>query len=329
MSRFRLQLRFIALSLLFFLGVVSVLFVQLPGSSLLWRELQNTGHTVLFAIMTLAFMAILRGVFPAAGNKTVISYMLASAVLVTVAVLTELGQLLTHREPSLNDIIRDLAGVLIGLGLYATIDPCFMALWKRHCYVLRIGAFILSSCLLVVSLLPLLHLAFAYMQRNEAFPVIIDFQAGWAKPFLQFNQAVLTQVAAPDLLALGIDHQDQQQVSQLNLNQGKYPGISIIEPYPDWSAYNTLILELYSPQAQAFGLVLLIHDSQHNQAYSDRFNQALTVKPGNNRFRIPLPGVEHAPAGLDMDMMHIANVMLFAVNIDGPVKLYPDTLSLE
>ena len=329
LSRLRPQARHIVLLLIFVLGIVSVLFVQLPGSSLLWRELQNTGHTILFAILALTFMGLLRGVAPSAVNKALVSYAIAGAVLVTAAVLTELGQLLTHREPSLNDMVRDMAGGLIGLGLYVSIDTCFIALCRQYCYVLRIGAFMLSCCLLAVSLLPLLQLALAYVQRNEAFPVVIDFQADWTKPFLQLNQAVLTRVAAPGSLTSGKQHHDHQQVSELKLNRGHYPGISMIEPYPDWSAYNTLILDVYSLQAHALSLVLRIHDSQHNQEYSDRFNQTLTVMPGMNRFRIQLLSVQYAPVNRDMDMSHIASVILFAVNIDGAVKLYPGMLNLE
>lgn len=307
------------------------MFVQLPGSSLLWRELQNTGHTILFAVITLAFMGMLRGVRgdPVEVNKAYISYVYAGAILVIFAVLTELGQLFTHREPSLIDIVRDMAGIVIGLGVYASIDTCFMPLWTRHRYLPRISMLILSSCLLVVSLLPLLHLSFAYAQRNDAFPVIIDFQAAWVKPFLQLNQAVLIHAAAPDSLASMNDRADRQQVSQLILNNGKYPGVSITESYPDWSAYNMLTLDLYSLEDQTINLVLRIHDSQHNQEFSDRFNQVLTVIPGKNRFRVPLHQVEHAPAGRDMDMMHIASIMLFAMNIDNPVKFYPGMLYLE
>lgn len=324
-----LQVRLIVLSLLFLIGVLSILFVELPGSSLLWRELQNTGHTILFALMTLAFMSILQVVLPAAADKVMIRYAITFAVVAIVAVLTELSQQLTHREPSLIDMARDMAGVLIGLGLYAYIDPGVMARCKRHCHVLKIVTLILSACLLAVSLFPLLHLAFAYVQRNQAFPVVIDFQAAWPKPFLHINQAVLTQIDAADFLAINQNRSVQQQVTKLQLKRGKYPGISIIEPYPDWSAYNTLILELYSPQAHAFGLVLRIHDSQHNQSYSDRFNQRLTVKPGNNRFRIPLLAVEQAPASRDMSMMHISNLMFFAVDIDDSIELYPVTVKLE
>ena len=279
--------------------------------------------------MTLVFMGILRCVRPVADSKALLSYAISIAVLAAVAVLSELGQQLTHREPSMVDTLRDMAGIVIGLGFYAYADSSVIALSKQYSYVLRISALVFSVCLLVVSLFPLLHLAFAYVQRNDAFPVIIDFEAVWGIPFIRLDQSVLIPAAAPDSLTSMIERTDQQRVFQLTLNRSQYPGISMVEPYPDWSAYKTLTLELYSWQVQTIKLVLRIHDSQHNQEYADRFNLDLTVNPGYNRYRIPLIDIEHAPAGRQMDMKHIANIMLFAVDIEDAVKLYPGTLKLE
>jgi VanZ family protein len=38
-------------------------------------------------------------------------------------VVVELLQLLMHREASVVDIVRDFAGIVVGLSLYASIDP--------------------------------------------------------------------------------------------------------------------------------------------------------------------------------------------------------------
>ena len=187
----------------------------------------------------------------------------------------------------------------------------------------------MSISLLALSLFPLSHLASAYVQRDEVFPVIIDFQAGWAKSFLRFNQTLVTQVEASELLASGVNIADKRHVSQLTITPGSYPGVSVIEPYPDWSAYKTLRLEIHSSQAQAFDLVLRIHDGLHNNDYSDRFNRPLKLMPGRNMFRIPLDEIQRAPAARDMDMRQIAGIMLFAVDLDSPVKFYPITLRLE
>ena len=60
LSRYGIHLGFIILTSVFVIGVLTVIFVQLPGNTLFWRELQNSGHTILFMVMTLIFMMMLR-----------------------------------------------------------------------------------------------------------------------------------------------------------------------------------------------------------------------------------------------------------------------------
>lgn len=328
-SGLRRNLKITILSTVFSLGITAVLFAQLPGDTLLWREIQNSGHTIVFAILTMVFIVLLRSLRPAGVYKVLTGYVITVAVMVAVAIVTELGQLLTHREPSLNDVVRDMAGMLLGLGLYACIDPCLIAPWRRDSHKLRISTLIFSCCLLTVSMFPLMHLAAAYLQRNDALPVIVDLRAGWSRPFLQMNQAELMQVTAPYTLTSGEYTAGKQRVSQLILDTGSYSGVSVVEPYPDWSAFKTLQLQIYSAQMQAFDLVIRIHDSQHNHDHADRFNQSLTLLPGNNTFRIPLSDIERAPRARDMNLRQIASIQLFAVNLDNPVKFYPGIIKLE
>jgi len=306
-------------------GIFAVLFGQLPGDSLLWRELQNTGHTPLFGVIALATLGILRNVHPVAGNRPLVGYSMAGIASLAVAFLSEFGQLLTYRDPSVSDMIRDLAGVTVGLGIAAGFDPRMKSFWHKQRHGSRAATIVLSGCLLAVSLFPLAHLATAYGQRNGAFPVVIDFKAHWSKPFLQLKHATLTRDIAPATWT----PVSEQRLARLVINRARYPGVSMVEPYPDWSGFETLTLVIYSPLSQSFDLVLRIHDKLHNQAYADRFNQKLTVTPGENRFRIPLPAIRNAPVGRDMDMTRITDVTLFATNIVSPVDCYLGPLSLE
>lgn len=307
------------------MSVLAVLFGQLPGDSLLWGELQNTGHTPLFGVIALATLGILRNVHPIAGNRPLVGYSMAGIASLAVAFLSEFGQLLTHRDPSVSDMIRDLTGITVGLGIAAGFDPRMKPFWHKQRHGSRAATIVLSGCLLAASLFPLAHLATAYGQRNGAFPVVIDFKAHWSKPFLRLKHATLTRDIAPTAWT----PVSGQQVARLTLNRALYPGVAMIEPFPDWSGFETLTLVIYSPLPQTFDLVLRIHDKLHNQAYEDRFNQQLTVTPGENRFRIPLLAIQDAPVGRDMDMTRITNVTLFATGIASPVNCYLGPLNLE
>lgn len=230
--------------------------------------------------------------------------------------MSEYVQLLTARDPSSYVCHRVLIGIVAGLGVYAGVDPLMKPLWSNLRCGLRSGTVILSCFLLAASLFPLVRLTIATIQRNEAFPVIIDFEAGWSKPFLQFQHASLISVT-------------EDQLSQLVLKPARYPGVSMVEPCPDWSAFESLAFVIHSRQPYPFQLVLRIHDKLHNQERADRFNRSLMVKHGESRFRIPLAEIKNAPANRDMDMTRITGLTLFAVDTVRPVDFYIGSLRLE
>jgi hypothetical protein len=307
-------------SLLFYSAVVlfvpGILFMRLPGDSMLWREFQNAGHTPLFGLVALVILFGLRVYIPAARDRPLYGYLVSAVVSLGIGVMSEFGQLLTDRDPSVYDVLRDLVGIIAGLGITAGIDPRMKPLWGKLRWELQPGTVILSCILFAASLFPLVRLAIASIQRNEAFPVIIDFEAGWSKPFLQLQHAVLGSVT-------------ENQLSQLVLKPARYPGVSMVEPCPDWSAFESLTFVIHSTQSLPFQLVLRIHDKLHNQDHADRFNRTLIVRHGENRFRIPLAEIRNAPAGREMDMARITGLTLFAVDTVQPVNFYIGPLRLE
>jgi len=326
--KLKLRIGSILLLLLILASVAMIMFGFLPGESLIWGEIQNTGHTILFVFITLAFIGLLRYALPPIRNKSIAAYVITFLALVTVAALTELGQQLTNREPSLADVVRDIAGVLIGLGLFAFADSRLVLVTRRHYRKFRTGTLVFSAVLLVTSLWPLIHLSHAYVERNQAFPVIVDFQNDWARSFLEVNNAVLTRAAAPEGLLKGGASGDER-VALLNLNAGDFPGIVIVEPYPDWSAYKVLEIDLFFPHSKNMNVMLRIHDKDHNQEYTDRFNRLLELEPGHNNFQIPLRNVEHAPVNRKMNMQQISGLVLFASNMDNSLDMYPRVMRLR
>ena len=305
--------------------VAAITFWQLPGNSLLWRELQNTGHTPLFGCLALAILFILRESFPPVRGNPLLAYPLAGIASLALGIFIELGQLLTHRDPSVSDVLRDLAGIIAALSIYAGIDSRLVSVWHRQHKGLRAGTIALGCCLFLGGLVPLGQQIMVSLQRDSAFPVIIDPGADWSGAFLQFDHATLALVPAPERWT----SVSGQHVARLVLKPARYPGIAVIEPYPDWSAFANLRFTLYSSETRPFDLVLRIHDQLHDQAYSDRFNLELRVMPGENVFRIPLASIQYAPADRSMDLKRIAGLMLFAIDITSPVEFYLDTMRLE
>lgn len=322
-----LQNRLLIFSLALAVGVVTVMFVQLPCNSLLCREIQNTGHIFLFALMTLALMPLMRNRRAAKTRYWLVDYAIVCGGMVALGIITELGQVVTQREPDLNDMLRDGAGIAVGLGLYAFYDLSVPRLTRSH-WILKTCLLGASLGVLAVCFYPMMNAAWSGLQRDRAFPVIADFGARWTRTFVWLNQASLEPAMTPAGLT-ATENGARYGAVRLILNPEAYAGISLFEPYPDWSGYQTLSLEVYSPHARPISVVLRIHDEQHDQTYADRFNRALTLRPGNNRIQILLRDVAQAPDQREMDMKRISNLMLFAEDIDEVICLYPSIIRLE
>ena len=211
--------------------------------------------------------------------------------------------------------------------MYAFADRDWSRKNQRN-HPLKAGLLLISVVLLAASFSPLLNMVSASLQRDQAFPVIADFGTGWTRAFLQLNRAALTQVADQQGLTATKKGAERPTV-QLTLKPGRYPGVAMVEPCMDWSGYGALSLELYSPHANPINIVLRIHDYWHNQAYSDRFNRTLTLRPGSNRIQIPLSSIVESPAGREMDMKRIGGLMLFVVDVEDTIRLYPGVIRLE
>jgi hypothetical protein len=116
---------------------------------------------------------------------------------------------------------------------------------------------------------------------------------------------------------------------RLDLKPGAYPGIGIVEPHPDWSGYRVLAITIVSDLDAPLPIAIRVHDAAHDQRYEDRFNRALTVAPGVNRFTIALDDIRHAPDRREMNMRRIRGVLLFAYQRTQPTHLYLGPIRLE
>ncbi|MDA3834212.1 MAG: hypothetical protein PF495_12545, partial [Spirochaetales bacterium] len=171
---------------------------------------------------------------------------------------------------------------------------------------------------------PLTYLSAAYMQRKAAFPVVFDLSSNWLRPFLRLNNAVIKPHEDNEIRVDG-----ESRLSRIDLKSGAYPGVSILETTPDWSAYKTLRIVVHSKLSQPFELVLRIHDDQHDYAYTDRFNKAMTINKGTNYFYIPLEDIKNSPANREMNMMQIREMTFFSAQYFDELYFYLGAVRLE
>ena len=145
----------------------------------------------------------------------------------------------------------------------------------------------------------------------------MDLRANWAASFIKLADAV----QVPDICAPGM--------TGIELLPAIYPGVSVDEPYPDWRSYQYLELTLYSSSPEPFELTLRIHDRLHDQSHTDRYNRTLAIRPGTNRFRIPLTEVSNGPIERPLKLGDIAGVMLFALDPPQPRRICIGNMRLD
>jgi hypothetical protein len=285
----------------------------------------DAGHTPLFGGVALAVLGLLRARERGASDRA----LRWRAFLLTVAIgaVTEVLQVFQgNREPSLSDLVRDAAGAAAFLLLLPPRHPVPGTDGLRPVLRHPWAAWSTGVLLLAASAANLGLTTAAYIARDRALPALAAFDgAWWERWFVETQDSSLSAQARPP----GLDASLAEPLARLDLKPGAYPGIGIVEPHPDWSGYRRLVITIVSDLDAPLPIAIRVHDAAHDQRYADRFNRALAVVPGVNRFTIALDEIRHAPDRREMDMRRIRGVLLFAYQRTQPTHLYLGPIRLE
>ena len=271
--------------------VLALLFSPVQANNLWWREAQNSGHVILFIFFAFVIYSQVKVKLPLVKTPLVYSFVLVIGFLLGVAI--EILQTLAQRDSSLNDLYGNFLGTVTGLCIIATYS-----LIKAQKTKTAVVTIICAASFLLLGMAPLIQLSWHYMERDKAFPVIVDFDSSWSKSFVKYHK-------------------------------GSYPGVSIVETEPDWSGYQGLRLNIYSSSKQIIDINLRVHDSVHDQQQFDRFNMKLKIQPGFNEFLVPISVIKQGPAGRVLDITNIAGIILFGHQWSEWQRLELSVISLE
>lgn len=318
-------------------------FANLPERSQFWRAFFDAGHTPLFGVIALLIRGLLEGrgrllrsrAFSSAGLSVA-----AFALTMVLGAATELVQMVFRLgDPSVSDLLRDAAGaasfLLLASAVHRRSAVAFPATTPggetaaparaRH---RRIVAVVAALVLLLAAGRTLIVTTAAYVERSRAFPTLYALDgAWWEGMFIRTATSRLTPAGTPGA-AEGPDGRPTT-LARLDLRAGRYPGLTFLEPYPDWRGYHRLTFTVVSDLDAPITLAMRVHDAKHDQRYRDRFNRAFTIRPGTNRLAIVLEDVRRAPAGREMDMRRIRGIVLFVPRLARPTHLYLGPLQLE
>jgi len=309
------------------IGIVILLWVLLTGrpprSTMLWHEIYNLGHIPLFGLFAVLVLEISRASLGRFLVAPLAHYGIALGATVVVSVATELLQLnMPGRQAEFQDALHNIIGGLCFLALRACLDT---ALWQPDGSRMRRWVAVGASLTLLVSFWPLANLGWHYGMRAAAFPVLVDFDSRWQRPFLSSPRAGLDKMKAP----AGWTQRKNQKIVAIKFMAAPWPGVSMHEPYPDWSGFNTLRFDVYSELSKPVDLILRIDDISHNNQHRDRFNRTFSVQPGLNQIAVPLSDIRNAPSGRDLDLQEITQMILFSRRPEEPFTLYLSEIWLE
>jgi hypothetical protein len=302
-----------------------LVFGDVPERTLFWNELFDAGHAPLFGLLALIALRLLLAFRPEMSPRG--RWGSAFGLTMALAVVTELVQTFqANREPSFEDLARDLAGVaaflLVAAGVPRLASGVSWATTRRR----RLAAIAVAVVLLAVSGWQVAVTCAALAQRRAAMPTLFRFDgAWWERHFIRPGASRLTPGARPPCPRDGYS----EPLARLDLQPGLYPGISIDEPYPDWRGYRRLVFTVVSDLDEPVRITIRVHDSRHDQRYEDRFNRTLTIAPGVNRFAIRLDDIRAAPDRREMDMGRIRGVVLFGYRLAAPTHVFLGPLRLE
>lgn len=292
--------------------VLTVIFGDLPGQAHYVAVIQNSCHAPAFAVLSLITLELLppqSRSAPARAGTTV-------AIMLLLGIATEGIQGLVGRDAELEDVINDVAGSLIATTLWLSRR------WRGNAHgttrIARMAALFVCACAGAYWLNPILQCARSYWNRQEQFPILVQFHSSSDLTFISSSASdthlVDTRTGTPP------------QALQARLDSGPYPGITLSEPMPDWRGYHTLALDVGNPSPGALLLRFRVNDRAHQGVTDDRFNTDFFLPKGaRTTFRIPLDDIEHSPRTRRMDMSRIAQLILFRPGGGAPdqvVRLY-------
>jgi hypothetical protein len=296
-------------------GVAFVLLLLLApigfGSSEFEKTTENFCHGPLFGFVAVVLL-IWFGNFRWSSS---VSRRYLSALLVAVLLggLGELAQSFTpSRDAEWIDVGNDLLGAIAGLGIYALYI-------KTHPWSAKVRAalYLVTFAAVVMLVLPLGETGFTYWQRWRQLPELATWSSSLGHHFVKPDGSTLSVTrlrqcsGASNELALDIRP----------LFHGRWVGLAIEEPWPDWGDYSQLAVDVVNPNDAPLRLSIRVHDRLHNYQFDDRFNRGFEVAARQRvTLSIPVAEIRAAPKSRQLDLKHVAGIIVFQ---DAELGAYP------
>jgi hypothetical protein len=231
----------------------------------------------------------------------------------------EIAQLVAPGEASMHDFVNDMLGALSGVSLGLSTASRFaqrflVKLSLRGTAVLPLLAGLAPTCVAVL----------ADIRRASAFPVLAGFEHQWEQSFVRAGAgARVVRGPAPS----SFTRSRGQYAAKVTFAGNHYPKLEMAR-LGDWSDYDSLVFEVYVPEARSTKISLRVHDHEHDRSSDDRFNTVLTLPPGQSTISVSVEDIARGPAWRKLDVSRLKGIILFVARPSTPVTLYFDEFRL-
>lgn len=228
-------------------------------------------------------------------------------------------ELLADSDPELPERwIRNLVGAFGFLALSAALDR---GLKREHSWLRgwpRRSIGLVGILSVLAALHPLVPVSVSYAGRAGAFPVVVDLASIWQEPFIDVRGAELFVGKGPEEWS----RRAGRRVALLLFDGTPGGGVTVREPYKDWSGMSVVLINVYSTAPRPVRVILRLEDSSRLLPAEERIDYALRVVPGANDFFIPLEALSTAPSGRSIDMTSIRRIGLYLGEPAEPLRIY-------
>lgn len=275
------------------------LLTSLPAEPRILGVLNNTAHGPVFGALAVVLWLLVRRLHWSPSR----TYLLAGVTTVAVGGLVELIQPSLGRGASWLDLRTDTLGAAAGLAVVAYWRCASVPRWRRAV----LGLVFLQATGWI--LWPAAVAAAAGWQRAQQFPVLLDGSSRAGDWFLQPAGVRVSRAELPPEFRRPGDRASLR----IDIVRGEWPGLTHLEPAPDWRDYTSLRLDLTNPGARPLPLTVRVHDREHNRQLGDRYNGDFVLEPvARHVVTIPLAEVAAAPAGRLLNLGAVDGLIVFA-----------------
>ncbi|MFC1641278.1 hypothetical protein ACFL5O_01120 [Myxococcota bacterium] len=309
------------------LFAAAVVTVRRPAGPL-WRQIFDLAHIVLSGALALVGLRLSRRFVGRFSPRAWPHYVIAGLGVLVSGGGLEIAQWFGPGQASAADLARDLVGGLAALAIALTVDRRVQL--GSSSAARRWGLRTAAVGLCFPFCIRPTEAVLAAGLRQVACPTLASFDSWWERPFLHADHgARFDREIPPKAFTRAHGKVAKVVFGDSPSADHQYPKLELTGPFCDWSAYRSLVFEVYSPATMPVTLEVRVHDRQHGKRYADRFNAVLDLKPGATTVAISLDQIAHRPAGRTMALARIEGIILFMGDTTPPTTLYFDELRLE